>query len=364
MKSVPFVALALSLMATSALAQPRHWRDEGQVQAQPPRAEQPRPRPERPQPQAQPQAQPQPRAEARAQFQRGEGRGMREAQPGQQAAQPPSRPDFGERRGFAGGRRDGGPQIVQPQPTPQPQAQAVDERRQFPGRRGDVVNAPQPPQGQWQGRTDRRQFQGDPRQPDARQGDGRWQGRDRSQAQPQQQAPNTGQWDGRRGDGRDASRDGRPGGRDWNRDGRSGADRNAWTRDPNGWNRDGGRGGWDRDHHGPQVRPDWATRNGRYDRDRNRPRYDAYRYPHFFSFQRHFRAPYYAAPFGFYDYDWSYGDYLPWGWYGPSYWIEDWFDYGLPPPPIGCEWVRVGRDAILIDTFDGRVLSVARLLFW
>lgn len=360
MKRVPFVALALSLMATSALAQPRHFRDEGQSEAQPPRAEQPRQRPERPQPQAQPQAAP-----PQAQVQHNQGRGPREDQPAaRQAVVPQAQPERVDRREFGGRRSDGPqPQVVQPQAQPQPY---TPDRRSFGGRRGDgQVAQPQqtvPQAGQ-------RQWQGDPRQRG-----------DRPQAQPQAPATN-GQWDGRRDgrDGRDGARDGRSGdrdGRNWNSDGRQGtrdgsrdgrsggADRNAWTRDPNGWNRDGGRGGWDRDHHGPQVRPDWARRDGRYDRDRNRPRYDERRYPHFFSFQQRFRLPYYAAPFGYYDYEWGYGDYLPWGWYGPNYWLENWWDFGLPPPPIGCEWVRVGRDAVLIDTFDGRVLSVARLLFW
>jgi Ni/Co efflux regulator RcnB len=360
MKSVPFVALALSLMATSALAQPRHWRDEGQSEAQPPRVEQPRQRPERPQPQAQPQAAPQAQSVAppQARFQRGEGGGRRERPAEAPQAQVVAPPQARFER-----------PAQQAQPV-QPQVVTPD-RRDFRGGRPDIQAVPaQPPQGV------QRQWQGDPRQRDGRDRaqtqapstNGTRDGRRGDRPQTQQQGPATnGQWDGRR-DGRDANRDNRSGGRDgrdWNRDGRSGSgDRNAWSRDPNGWNRDGGRGGWDRDHHGPQVRPDWARRDGRYDRDRNRPRYDERRYPHFFSFQQRFRLPYYVAPFGYYDYEWGYGDYLPWGWYGPNYWLENWWDFGLPPPPIGCEWVRVGRDAVLIDTFDGRVLSVARLLFW
>lgn len=60
---------------------------------------------------------------------------------------------------------------------------------------------------------------------------------------------------------------------------------------------------------------------------------------------------------------WSFGDYLPGGWYSTSYYL-DWFRYGLPNPPIGCEWVRVGDNAILVDVWSGQVLSVYYDLFW
>jgi len=60
---------------------------------------------------------------------------------------------------------------------------------------------------------------------------------------------------------------------------------------------------------------------------------------------------------------WSFGDYLPGGWYSSSYYL-DWFRYGLPQPPIGCEWVRVGDNAMLVDVWSGRVLSVYYDLFW
>jgi Ni/Co efflux regulator RcnB len=60
---------------------------------------------------------------------------------------------------------------------------------------------------------------------------------------------------------------------------------------------------------------------------------------------------------------WSFGDYLPGGWYGSSYYLNAW-QYGLPYPPIGCEWVRVGNDALLVDVWSGQVLSVYYGLFW
>jgi len=33
-------------------------------------------------------------------------------------------------------------------------------------------------------------------------------------------------------------------------------------------------------------------------------------------------------------------------------------------PPVGCEWVRVGSDALLVDIWTGEVLSVEYGLFW
>ena len=60
---------------------------------------------------------------------------------------------------------------------------------------------------------------------------------------------------------------------------------------------------------------------------------------------------------------WAFGDYLPGGWYGQSYYLNS-GQYGLPYPPVGCEWVRVGDDALLVDVWSGEVLSVYYDLFW
>jgi Ni/Co efflux regulator RcnB len=60
---------------------------------------------------------------------------------------------------------------------------------------------------------------------------------------------------------------------------------------------------------------------------------------------------------------WSFGDYLPGGWYSQSYYLNSGM-YGLPYPPVGCEWVRVGDDALLVDVWSGQVLSVYYNLFW
>ena len=61
---------------------------------------------------------------------------------------------------------------------------------------------------------------------------------------------------------------------------------------------------------------------------------------------------------------WSFGDFLPRGWYGPEYFISDPWNFDLPIAPPGYDWVRVGDDALLIDRFTGRVVQVVRDVFW
>ena len=68
-------------------------------------------------------------------------------------------------------------------------------------------------------------------------------------------------------------------------------------------------------------------------------------------------------PRGWYARSWSFGEFLPFGWFAPDYYL-DWDDYGLPAPPIGCEWVREGGDAVLVNVWTGEILSVWRGLFW
>ncbi|MCR5874798.1 RcnB family protein [Phenylobacterium sp. J426] len=171
------------------------------------------------------------------------------------------------------------------------------------------------------------------------------------------------QWDGRQirdGAQRDPSRDGD---RRWegNRDGRRDGDR-RW--DDGRRDRDGDRRGWD----GRWSRDD-RDRWDRHDRDRDRRRGDrAYwsqgRYPFSYHSTRRYRGPAWIAPSGFYLRTWSYGDYLPWGWYGASYRLNDWWSYGLPWPPPGYDWVRNGPDVLLVDRFTGRIVQVVRMVFW
>lgn len=364
MKRTMTAAVALSFVATAALAQdggPR-YQGGGEGRGRPPQAQA---QPSQSDAQAQPRSasssrgersgeRPGPRRDApqdrpeRAQAARPQAAPAQTA-PSQAAAQPVAPQLAGGRRGPAERpqtvnprNQPGAPQVVQA-----PRSRGLEQPQR--------AEQPQRPRGDWNrgARPDNRAGEAPTRLD--RNGDGRPDGQ-RPDAQRNADRNGDGRADGprivhRNDDGRlvDRNNDRRP-------DARGG---------DQGWNRDGGRGGWDRDHRGPAERPSWARHDGRGNRDYGRPRYDVVRFPHVFQTNHRYRlSNYYVQPYGFYDYAWAYGDFLPWGWYGPSYWIDDWFAYGLPVPPIGCEWVRVGHDAVLVDTFTGRVLSVARLLFW
>ena len=172
-----------------------------------------------------------------------------------------------------------------------------------------------------------------------------------------------GQRDWNRGDGRnrdstraDTNR------RDWNRDDRRDRD---WNRNGGGnardWNRNGdGRYGWDRS----DRRAD--DRNVRsWDRSwRNNNRYDWQRYRS--SNRSAFRLSRYSAPYG-----WqsgyrrqSIGAYLFAGLFAQDYWINDPWQYRLPPVYWPYQWVRYYDDALLVDTRTGYVVDVIPDIFW
>ncbi|MFI4974566.1 MAG: RcnB family protein, partial [Caulobacterales bacterium] len=134
------------------------------------------------------------------------------------------------------------------------------------------------------------------------------------------------------------------GGQDWR-----GGDRGF--RGDNG-DRGGDRGGL-RDGHDRRGDRGGDWRHERFDRDD---------FPRDFDADRRFHIGFFY-PQGWYYENWAYGDYLPWGWFGPSYYL-DWNYYGLPPAPAGCEWVREGPDAVLVDVYTGQVLSVYHGLFY
>jgi Ni/Co efflux regulator RcnB len=73
--------------------------------------------------------------------------------------------------------------------------------------------------------------------------------------------------------------------------------------------------------------------------------------------------PYYF-PRGYGYRAWGFGEYLPDPFISDQYVIYDYYDYGLPQPPPGFEWVRVGPDALLVRPYDGYILDVARGLFF
>jgi len=164
----------------------------------------------------------------------------------------------------------------------------------------------------------------------------------------------------RRGDGNPGYRDGRRG--DGDRNNGSNADRRRYGDRDRGGN-DGDRRDWDRRG---DNRNDW-NRNGGWDRhdDRGRPHWQQGRYPSSYrSHQRYRYSGYYRPQIGFYAHSWAFGEFLPRGWYGSDYLLNDWWSYGLPYPPLGYDWVRVGDDALLIDSYTGRVVQVVQDIFW
>ncbi len=181
-------------------------------------------------------------------------------------------------------------------------------------------------QGRWQGGGEGRNLQGggENRAFQGGRGDstGRWNGGDRGQWN----GNDRGQWSG--GDrGR------------WNDNrGQSNGDRNAWNGQRNG------------EHFN---RGDW---NGRSWQGQN--------YRRNYSAQRRFNAGSYYRPDGWYYRRWSYGQFLPNLFFSQNYWLNDYSYYGLSYPPPGCEWVRYGDDAILVDTDTGEIIQVVYGIFY
>jgi Ni/Co efflux regulator RcnB len=99
-------------------------------------------------------------------------------------------------------------------------------------------------------------------------------------------------------------------------------------------------------------------------RDQGRSWFNGNEFAHQYRAERRFHFGGYGAyPRGWFARTWYFGDFLPGGWYGSDYYL-DWAEYGLPPPPIGCEWIAEGPDAVLVDVWTGEVLSVYRGVFW
>jgi Ni/Co efflux regulator RcnB len=263
-------------------------------------------------------------------------------------AQPPERGDRGERgqRGDGGqrqrpdlsggprGDRQQGPRQAQqaPQARPAPQAQAAPQAGPQPGRgsylrtpgpQGDAARRGDDPRNVAPNRPDNAQ-----RGPDNRGGDNRG---------------NDNRGNDNRGPGNRPGFDNR--GQDNRFDNRGQPNRGFDNRRPG-----------QQQYRGPnqqQLR----------DRDRGRQWFDQRSFRPSYRAPQRFRVAPYRAPPGFYSRSWSFGDRLPYGWFGSGYYLN-WGSYGLPFPPIGAEWVRVGSDALLVDIWSGEVLSVYYGLFW
>jgi len=91
----------------------------------------------------------------------------------------------------------------------------------------------------------------------------------------------------------------------------------------------------------------------------NRPRvYDPGHYHHnYVALHRYHWRPY-VRPHGWYYRRWVYGERFPNIFWARDYWITDYWLFGLEIPPYGCEWVRYGHDAVLVNTETGEILQV------
>jgi Ni/Co efflux regulator RcnB len=77
-----------------------------------------------------------------------------------------------------------------------------------------------------------------------------------------------------------------------------------------------------------------------------------------------FRAAPFVYPAGWGYRRWSIGAFLPALFLSQQYYLYDYGAYSLGPPPPGCQWVRYGPDALLVNVYTGAVVDVAYGVFW
>lgn len=77
-----------------------------------------------------------------------------------------------------------------------------------------------------------------------------------------------------------------------------------------------------------------------------------------------FHAPFFRYPPGWGYRYWAFGSYLPGVFLGSSFTIGQYWVYGLPAPPPGYHWIRMGPDALLVRFGDGYVLDAAYGIFY
>jgi Ni/Co efflux regulator RcnB len=107
-------------------------------------------------------------------------------------------------------------------------------------------------------------------------------------------------------------------------------------------------------------------RDGKYDRWSNNWRHDR-RYDWRGHRNRHrsaFRLGFYYDPFGWNYRRWSIGSYLYPSYYRSSFWMNDPWQYRLPPAYGPYRWVRYWNDALLVNTYTGEVVDVIHGFFW
>ena len=108
-------------------------------------------------------------------------------------------------------------------------------------------------------------------------------------------------------------------------------------------------------------RRDWSRTWNRGWRNDNRYDWQRYRY----SNRDIFRPGRYYAPYRGYNYSrFSIGLTLGSAFYSDRYWINDPWQYRLPPAYAGTRWVRYYDDVLLVDMYTGEVVDVIYDFFW
>lgn len=85
---------------------------------------------------------------------------------------------------------------------------------------------------------------------------------------------------------------------------------------------------------------------------------DRNRYRHNFQAARSFRIGPYHPQAGWTPHRWTFGQFLPRPYWASEYIIADYWLFALEVPPVGCEWIRYGSDALLIDVRSGEIVQV------
>ena len=157
-------------------------------------------------------------------------------------------------------------------------------------------------------------------------------------------------------DARDFRRDRVEDRRDFRRD--RAEDRRDWQRDRNGDRN------WQRDRNWSGHNDRWQDHRA-WDRNwRRDPRYNWQDWRH--RNRGSWNFPRYYAPRGW-DYGYrrfSFGAYLSAPLFAQNYWIDDPFQYQLPPAYGPYRWVRYYDDVLLIDVRNGLVVDVIYDFFW
>lgn len=105
------------------------------------------------------------------------------------------------------------------------------------------------------------------------------------------------------------------------------------------------------------------SNNGWHNGWRNDRRYNWQGYRN--QYRDRYRMPTYYSPYRGRGYSrLSIGISLGSGYYGSRYWINDPYQYRLPPAPYGARWVRYYNDVVLVDMRRGRVIDVIHNFFW